>query len=262
MTPTPKTASPETASPETGAPETASPKAGARPCLCLALSDVTVHRDGLGILADIELTVAAGESVALLGANGAGKSTLLQAILGLVPVSTGAIRLFGQAVQHRPPAARIALGLGYVPEGRRPFPELTVLETLEVAGPPHRLARRQRREAMLERFPALAELRHRRAWQLSGGQQQMLALARALMTAPRVLLLDEPSLGLAPVAIEALEQALAAVQAEGTSLILAEQNAPLALRLASRGVMLSTGRLTGDAPAAAWLEPGALSGLD
>ena len=199
------------------------------------------------------LVLAPGEAVALLGANGAGKSTLLRGIIGLAPVPGIAIRLAGRDIAPLPAQARARLGIGYVPQGRRLFPAMSVRDTLDVAcraGAGERARRRAEVDAL---FPDLAEHAGRRAWQLSGGQQQMLAIGRALMARPRLLLLDEPSLGLAPRAAGELFVRLAAIAAAGTALLLAEQNLARALALCARGYVLANGRvaLAGPAPALA-----------
>ena len=188
-----------------------------------------------------DFTVAAGEIVALLGANGAGKTTLMETILGFR--SGRPIRLFGQDVASLPVERRVALGLGYVPERRRLFASLTVAENLEASSRLPAPQRRQRVGEMLAAFPMLGERPDARAWLLSGGQQQMLALARALMDRPRLLLLDEPTLGLAPVIVADLLARLRTTAADGTAVLLSEQRASLALGIASRGVVLSRGRV-------------------
>ena len=193
------------------------------------------------VLDTIDFTVAAGEIVAMLGANGAGKTTVMETILGFRGARP--IRLFGQDVSLLPVERRIALGVGYVPERRRLFASLTVAENLEASSRLPAAQRRQRVDEMLAAFPMLGERPDARAWLLSGGQQQMLALARALMDRPRLLLLDEPTLGLAPVVVADLLARLRATAAEGTAVLLSEQRASLALGVASRGVVLSRGRV-------------------
>ena len=187
-----------------------------------------------------EVSVEAGEIVALLGGNGAGKTTLLETVLGFHP---GRVVLFGRDASTLAVEQRIALGVGYVPEGRRVFASLTVRENLEAASSLPAPQRRQRVEEMLALFPMLGERPEARAWLLSGGQQQMLALARALMDRPRVLLLDEPTLGLAPVVVADLLRRLNTMTADGTAILLAEQRAALALGVARRGVVLSRGQV-------------------
>lgn len=187
-----------------------------------------------------ELSVAGGEVVALLGGNGAGKTTLIETILGFRP---GPVTLFGRDVSSLSVEARVRLGVGYVPERRRVFASLTVRENLEAASFLPAADRRHRVEEMLGLFPMLGERPGARAWLLSGGQQQMLALARALMNGPRLLLLDEPTLGLAPVVVTDFLGRLGAMAAAGTAILLAEQRAGLALSIAHRGIVLSRGRI-------------------
>ena len=187
-----------------------------------------------------EVSVEAGEIVALLGGNGAGKTTLLETVLGFHP---GRAVLFGRDASALAVEQRVALGVGYVPEGRRVFAGLTVRENLEAASSLPAGRRRQRLDEMLALFPMLGERPEARAWLLSGGQQQMLALARALMGRPRLLLLDEPTLGLAPVVVADLLRRLSTMTADGTAILLAEQRAALALGIARRGVVLSRGQV-------------------
>jgi branched-chain amino acid transport system ATP-binding protein len=188
-----------------------------------------------------DFTVASGEIVALLGANGAGKTTLMETILGFR--GKRPIRLFDQDVSALSVERRVALGVGYVPERRRLFASLTVRENLEASSRLPAVQRRQRVEEMLAAFPMLGGRPEARAWLLSGGQQQMLALARAMMDRPRLLLLDEPTLGLAPVVVADLLARLRSIAAEGTAVLLSEQRASLALGIASRGVVLARGRV-------------------
>ena len=187
-----------------------------------------------------EASVEAGEIVALLGGNGAGKTTLLETVLGFHP---GRVMLFGRDVSALVVEQRVQAGVGYVPEGRRVFAGLTVRENLEASSSQPAQQRRQRLDEMLALFPMLGERPEARAWLLSGGQQQMLALARALMDRPRLLLLDEPTLGLAPVVVADLLRRLGAMTADGTAILLAEQRAALALSVARRGVVLSRGQV-------------------
>ncbi|MFO1081651.1 MAG: ATP-binding cassette domain-containing protein [Reyranellaceae bacterium] len=195
-----------------------------------------------------KIELQAGEIVALLGGTGAGKTRLLETILGFRP---GPVRLFGEDVAALPVERRIARGLGYVPSGRRVFAGLTVRENLEVACllPPR--ARRQRVDEVLALFPILAERPRARGWLLSGGQQQMLALARALMSRPRLLLLDEPTLGLAPRIVGELFGHLQTLAGQGLAVLLTEQRAALALGIAHRGIVLSRGQIVRQDAAAA-----------
>jgi branched-chain amino acid transport system ATP-binding protein len=193
-----------------------------------------------------ELKIGAGEIVALLGGNGAGKTALLETILGF---RAGALSLFGRDARPLSVEQRVALGVGYVPEGRRVFAGLTVRENLEAASSLPAGERRRRVEEMLAMFPMLDERQEARAWLLSGGQQQMLALARAEMNGAKLLLLDEPTLGLAPAVVADLFKRLASLAASGTAILLSEQRAGLALRVASRAAVLSRGRIVRQATA-------------
>jgi len=187
-----------------------------------------------------EVSVETGEIVALLGGNGAGKTTLLETVLGF---HSGRVMLFGRDASTLSVEQRVQAGVGYVPQGRRVFAGLTVRENLEASSSLPGSQRRRRVEEMLAFFPMLGERPEARAWLLSGGQQQMLALARALMDRPRLLLLDEPTLGLAPVVVADLLRRLGAMTADGTAILLAEQRAALALGVAGRGMVLSRGQV-------------------
>jgi branched-chain amino acid transport system ATP-binding protein len=201
---------------------------------------LSVAYGGAPAVDTVSLTVGAGECVGLLGANGAGKSSLLRAILGLTP-ATGRIALAGVDLQARPVEARVRAGIGYVPEGRRVFAGLSVRDNLEAAITAPAAERARRIDEAYTLFPQLRERDRDAAWQLSGGQQQMLAIGRALVQKPRLLLLDEPSLGLAPALARELFDALAGIAAGGTALLLAEQNVRLAATLADRAVILDRG---------------------
>lgn len=205
-----------------------------------------------------EVSVEAGEIVALLGGNGAGKTTLLETVLGF---HSGRVVLFGHDASALAVEQRIRLGVGYVPERRRVFAGLTVRENLEAASSLPAPQRRRRLEEMLALFPMLGERPEARAWLLSGGQQQMLALARALMDRPRLLLLDEPTLGLAPVVVADLLRRLGTMTADGTAILLAEQRAALALGVAGRGVVLSRGQVVRRGSAAELAADSALADL-
>ncbi|HEX7221567.1 MAG TPA: ABC transporter ATP-binding protein [Burkholderiales bacterium] len=192
----------------------------------------------------IDLAVARGELVALVGANGAGKTTLLKALSGIQGFS-GSVAFEGEEIQHRPAEERVALGIVHCPEGRQVFGPLSVEDNLRLGA--YRRGR-PRAARSLERvyslFPALAERRAQPAGTLSGGQQQMLALGRALMAEPRLLLLDEPSMGLAPRLVSEIFACIAGLRAADTALLLVEQNAAAALSIAERGYVLETGRIT------------------
>ncbi|RAI60342.1 ABC transporter ATP-binding protein [Roseicella frigidaeris] len=210
----------------------------------LEVSGLAAQYGRAQILAEVGLTVAAGEVVVLLGRNGAGKSTTLKAIMGLVPPSAGRIRFRGQEIAGRPPFEIARLGLGYVPEERRIFSELTVMENLEVGrrpAPPGQQAWTP--ERLFALFPSLGAMRHRPGGRMSGGEQQMLTIARTLMGQPRLVLLDEPSEGLAPVVVERMAEAILALKAEGLSILLSEQNLHFARAVSDRATIIEKGRI-------------------
>ena len=217
----------------------------------LSIQDLQVAYGNILALQGISLEVREGEIVTLIGANGAGKSTLLRAISGVVPIRSGKIN-FGGADLGTVPAHRIVeLGVAHVPEGRGIFANLTVLENLTLAtwSRKDRQNLRQEYQHVFDLFPRLAERQGQLAGTLSGGEQQMLAVGRALMTRGRLLLLDEPSMGLAPVLVREIFQTLREINSAGTTILLVEQNARQALKLAHRGYVLETGRLTVAGPA-------------
>ncbi len=218
----------------------------------LEVSDLHAGYGQAHILHGLGFTVAAGEAVALLGRNGAGKSTTLKALIGLLPLRSGVIRLGGVAIEGWETHRRARAGLGYVPEERRVFASLTVAENLLVGRQPPRAGLAPFTEARVSAlFPTLAGLRHRLAGTLSGGEQQMLTIARGLMGNPRCLLLDEPSQGLAPLVVREVQRALLALKAEGVALLLAEQSAALAAPVADRVLVLAAARLAWTGPMAA-----------
>ena len=208
----------------------------------LELDGVSDARDTVAV-EPLNLTMAAGEVVALLGANGAGKSSLIEAIAGRAPITVGTLRLDGRDVTAQSLQARARAGIAWCPEGRRLFPGLTVEETLDVAASGRRTVRAAAIERMIALFPALAAHRDARAWQLSGGQQQMLAIARAVIAEPRVVLLDEPSLGLAPAVLDVVFDAVRRLADSGVAVLLAEQNVARALTTADRALVLARGRV-------------------
>jgi branched-chain amino acid transport system ATP-binding protein len=216
----------------------------------LEVTDLEVSYGGVRALRGLSLTVPSGSIVAVLGSNGAGKTTLLRAISGTLPlqrgtIDGGSIELEGRALTGLDPSAIVHAGVVQVPEGRRIFGELTVAENLR-AGAWGRTERRGRDEAyarVYDLFPRLAERRGQRGALLSGGEQQMLAIGRALMAEPRLLLLDEPSLGLAPQMVERIAETVQAINRQGTAVVLVEQNAAMALELAERAYLIETGRL-------------------
>ncbi|MBN9499158.1 MAG: ABC transporter ATP-binding protein [Alphaproteobacteria bacterium] len=196
------------------------------------------------ILADVSLDVAKGEIVVLLGRNGAGKSTTLKSIMGLVPVAQGSIRFLDREIAGLPPHEIARMGLGYVPEDRRVFADLTVMENLEVGRqPPRDDAPAWTPEKLFAIFPNLAEMRNRPGGRMSGGEQQMLTIARTLMGNPRAILLDEPSEGLAPVIVEQMARTIQALKAEGLTVVLSEQNLHFATMVADRAYIVEKGRI-------------------
>jgi len=214
----------------------------------LSVEGLYTNYGKIRILRDVSLTVGEGEVVALLGLNGAGKTTTIRSILGLTPPRAGKVRIGGRDVTGLA-AYRVArLGVGYVPEGRRMFKDLTTLENLQLAengrGGAWTIAR------VLQHLPKLAELRSRKAGRLSGGEQEMLSIGRALVSNPRLLLVDEPSQGLAPLIVEEVYRILSELKATGVSILLVEQNALLALKIADRAYVLDSGRIVHEGAAA------------
>lgn len=214
-----------------------------------------VYDDIMLVLRGVSLSVPPGAIVALLGANGAGKSTLLRALTGLLDVhhgkiTRGRVTLDGEPVGQLRPAALVRRGITQVMEGRRIFGELTVEENLRLGSHTNPKQYGQRSERVFGLFPVLAQRRRETAGYLSGGEQQMLAMGRALMADPRYLLLDEPSLGLAPRLVEQVRELIVAINGAGTGVLLVEQNATMALSIASHGYVLETGQVVLDKPAA------------
>jgi branched-chain amino acid transport system ATP-binding protein len=208
----------------------------------LIVSGVHAQYGGTEILHGVDLAVGDGEIVAILGSNGAGKSTLNRAISGLLPISRGSIVFAGRALENEPPASIVARGLIHIPEGRRIFPNLTVRENLDLGSYRRARARRaENRRRVLALFPRLAERQSQLAGTLSGGEQQMLAIGRALMAEPRLLILDEPSLGLSPLMVEQLFSLIRGINAEGIAVLLVEQNVMQSLELAQRAYVLENG---------------------
>ena len=212
----------------------------------LRVEGIDVLYGSVRALTGVSLTVEQGELVALLGPNGAGKTTTLRAISRLVPISRGAITVDGVGPLHlRSPEAIVRCGIVHVPEGRQIFPELTVEENLWVGAFTRRDRAGIRRdlEAVYERFPRLRERRHQLGGTLSGGEQQMLAIGRALMARPRLLLLDEPSMGLSPRLVEEVFEIIRSLHRDGVAILLVEQNAHMALQIADRAYVLENGRI-------------------
>ena len=203
------------------------------------------------VLRGIDLDVSAGEIVAVLGSNGAGKSTLNQAISGIIRARSGAIRFEDTLVTNQRPATIVARGLIHVPEGRRIFPNMSVRENLDLGSYRRARPRRaQNRERVFNIFPRLKERQAQRAGTLSGGEQQMLAIGRGLMAEPKLIILDEPSLGLSPALVEQLFALIARINAEGLSVLLVEQNVVQSLQLAHRAYILENGRIVLSGPSA------------
>ncbi len=212
----------------------------------LKLNSVCTYYGNIQALWDVNLHIAEGEIVTLVGANGAGKSTTLMSICGVLPITRGEILFRGQPIHTLGTDKIVRLGISQVPEGRLIFPELTVLENLEMGA----FLRRDKAgikkdlETIYDMFPILARRRTQAGGTLSGGEQQMLAISRALMVRPKLLLLDEPSLGLAPIVIRQIFEIIRQVNDGGTTVFLVEQNANQALKIATRGYVMETGRIT------------------
>ena len=217
----------------------------------LRLENVSAGYGRLTALHAVDVQVRAGELVVLIGSNGAGKTTTLKTISGLIRPTAGRILLDGEEIHRLPPDEVLRRGIAHCPEGRRVFPYLTVQENLEMGAYVRRdaagVAADLRR--ILEHFPILAERRRQAAGTLSGGEQQMLAIGRALMARPRLVLLDEPSLGLAPTMVEATFRIIGDIRRDGTTVFMVEQNAYMALKLADRAYVMETGRITLAGPA-------------
>jgi branched-chain amino acid transport system ATP-binding protein len=210
----------------------------------LDVAGLHAHYGRAHILDDVGFAVAAGEVTVLLGRNGAGKTTTMKAVMGLVPPSAGSVVFEGRDIAGLPPFRVARAGIGYVPEERRIFTDLTVLENLNVGRQAPREGLRAWDPARLfELFPSLGAMRDRPGGRMSGGEQQMLAIARTLMGNPRLLLLDEPSEGLAPVVIERMVHAIVALKAEGLSILLSEQNLHFARLVSDRAVIIEKGRI-------------------
>lgn len=211
----------------------------------LALSEMSAGYGSVRAVSNVSITVGEGEAVGLLGANGAGKSTTLRAISGLVRPTSGTITFRGKNIDSLPAYKITELGIAHVPEGRQVFPELTVKENLEIGAyiPKARAARTQTLDLVFAIFPVLAERRKQLAGTMSGGEQQMLAVGRGLMLRPHLLMLDEPSLGLAPVVSEATFDKIQEIHAMGTAILLVEQNVSRALTLVQRAYVLESGKV-------------------
>ena len=212
----------------------------------LKVSSISAAYGPIRALHDVSLEVGEGQIVALLGANGAGKSSTLRVISGLLRPSDGSVAFLGEPIHHRSPESIVAMGISHVPEGRELFAELTVLENLELGAYTRRDRDGIRRDIdrVCEYFPILAERREQHASSLSGGEQQMLAIARGLMSRPKLLLLDEPSLGLAPLIVKEIFKIIETInREEKVTILLVEQNANMALSIAAYAYVLETGRI-------------------
>jgi len=223
----------------------------------LELDGVSVHYGQIHALRAVSLHVDEGEVVTLIGANGAGKTTTLGAISGLLPASAGAIRLDGRDLGTVPAHERVKLGICQAPEGRRIFPGMTVMENLEMGAYARRAKGAELKpdlDRVFDLFPRLAERRNQPGGTMSGGEQQMLAIGRALMARPRLLLLDEPSMGLAPKLVSQIFEIVGEINDQGTTVLLVEQNAAQALKRADRAYVLETGRIVRSDEAAALLD--------
>jgi len=213
----------------------------------LELENVVASYGNVAALKGLSLRVDEGEIVALLGANGAGKSTTLRTISGLIAPRSGGVRFMGQPIAGLSPAAVVRRGIAHVPEGRRVFPGLTVRENILLGGSNRSGARRTELESDVDRmfdiFPDIKPFENVLSWTLSGGQLQMVAIARGLMARPKLLMFDEPSLGLAPLIVQQVYRVIADIRRQGTTLLLVEQNARMALGVADRGYVLETGTL-------------------
>jgi branched-chain amino acid transport system ATP-binding protein len=218
----------------------------------LEVDDIKTYYGNIQALKGISLEVNEGECVTLIGSNGAGKSTTLRSISGLTPPREGAIRLAGDPIEHLPPQEIVRLGVCQSPEGRKCFQRMTVRENLELGA----FLRRDTEgivkdlDRVFELFPRLKERRTQKAGTMSGGEQQMCAIGRALMARPKLLLLDEPSMGLAPIFVERIFETVVEVNQQGTPVLLVEQNALMALDVAQRGYVMETGRIALEGPAA------------
>ena len=211
----------------------------------LLVESLTSAYGRIEVLHHVSIEVRAAEIAALVGANGAGKTTLLRAISGVQPTTAGCVRFEGKPIEKMPSYARVALGITQVPEGRQLFAPLSVEDNLKLGAWSRRAADlTPDLERAYALFPVLASLRKKQAGALSGGQQQMLAIARALMAKPRLLLLDEPSMGLAPILVDQTLETIRELKSEGLTILLVEQNARAALAIADRAYVLETGRIT------------------
>jgi branched-chain amino acid transport system ATP-binding protein len=213
--------------------------------MLLEVKNITVHYGKSIALDDVSLEVADGSVVSIIGANGVGKSTILKALSGLVPLTSGEIWFQNSRIDRMATTEIVKSGIVHIPEGRRLFPYLTVLNNLKLGASlrKDKTGIKNDLDRVFERFPRLKERRNQKAGTLSGGEQQMLAIARGLMAKPKLLLMDEPSLGLAPLMVDGVARVIKDINQEGVSVLLVEQNVPLALGVANRGYAIQTGRV-------------------
>jgi branched-chain amino acid transport system ATP-binding protein len=224
----------------------------------LEINALNVYYDAIHVLKNISLTVNEGEVVTLIGANGAGKTTTLRTVSGLKKAASGSIRLDGEEISALPPQQRVKRGLLQVPEGRRVFPDMTVQENLDMGAylRSDRAGIAADLKRVFESFPVLFKRKRQLAGTLSGGEQQMLAMGRALMGRPRVLLLDEPSMGLSPIFVQEIFRIIREINASGTSILLVEQNAQMALSIAARAYVIENGTISMSGASSELLESG------
>lgn len=228
----------------------------------LELESVCVEYGAVKAVQSVSMNVGKGEVVALLGPNGAGKTSLISAIMGIVPVASGCVRFEGSDITRGTPEEKVRRGIGISPEGRRIFSNLTVAENLQLGASSQsdKALRQELLERYLAMFPILKERYHQKAGTLSGGEQQQLAITRCLMANPRIIMLDEPSLGLAPVIVERIFELIAQLRTAGLTILLVEQNASEALAVAHRAYLIHSGRLRFEGLAHELLESGDLMG--
>ncbi len=211
--------------------------------MMLEVRDLTVYYDNIRALKGVSFSVEEGEIMTLIGANGAGKTTTLVTLSGLKKAQSGSIRFLGKEITKMTPQSRVALGISQSPEGRRVFPGLTVLENLEMGAYLRKDDFAPDMEKVFRYFPRLRERKKQSAGTLSGGEQQMLAMGRALMSRPKLMLLDEPSMGLSPLLVAEIFEIIRRLNESGTTILLVEQNAALALKLCHRAAVMETGRI-------------------
>ena len=210
----------------------------------LEVNNINVYYDAIHAIKGVSLEVGEGETVTLIGANGAGKSTILKTISGLMRSRTGEITFMGEPINNVPPHKIVDRGLAHVPEGRRIFMQMTVQENLEMGAYTQSTGIEESLEHVYKLFPRMKERRKQIAGTMSGGEQQMLAIGRALMSRPKLLMLDEPSMGLAPILVEQIFEIIKALREDGSTILLVEQNARMALSVADRAYVLETGKIS------------------